>query len=203
MRRRSPRFLHFGAANFRADNHVNLNSVACASTTSVSDARSALMALRAWRWSLAGKGSYLGGSSVVGWGSHGYRALASKNLKAEPEAKKPKPPKPTKLRTGGPSTGEVKHFAFGGKSLDRILDDLEPKVWTLHSSGVEKPEDVARLLNAARIPTACGAEWTPQLALFLLGFIRKRHPGRWSQKRPISRPATLEEKGLRLRPVRK
>lgn len=153
---------------------------------------------------MAGKGSYLGGSSVVGWGSHGYRAHTSKNLKVDPEAKKPAgKPKPAKLRTGGPSTVEIKHFTFGGKSLDRILDDLEPKVWTLHRRGIEKPEDVARLLNAARIPTACGAEWTPQLAVFLLGFIRKRRPSQSSQKRPISRPATLEEKGYRLRAVRR
>lgn len=151
---------------------------------------------------LAGKGSYLGGSTVVGWGSHGYRAI-SKNLKAAPDARRPacKPkPKPAKLRKGGPSTLEIKHFSFGGKSLDRVLDDLEPAVWTLQKRGVERPEDVARLLNAAGIRTAFGSEWTPQLALFLLGFIHKRRLEHHSGSQlPMPRALTLEEMGFRIR----
>lgn len=159
------------------------------------------MSSKTWRWGLAGKGSYLGGSTVVGWGSHGYRAI-SRNLKAAPEAKRPAlKPKLAKLRRGGPSTLEIKHFSFGGKSLDRVLDDLEPAVWTLQKRGVESPENVARLLNAAGIRTALNSEWTPQLALFLLGFIRKRRPGHQSGSQPSPKPQalTLEEMGFRLR----
>lgn len=149
---------------------------------------------------MARKGSYLGGSTVEGWGSHGYRAI-SKNLKAVPASSQPAKPVSAKLRKGGPSTLEIKHFSFGGKSLDRVLDDLEPAVWTLQKRGVEHPDDVARLLNAAGIKTALGSEWTPQLALFLLGFIHKRRQGYPSERQrpPKAQALTLEERGFRLR----
>lgn len=66
---------------------------------------------------------------------------------------------------------ERAHFESGSNDKFAFLDRLEPTIRNFAKNGFRKPKDVARLLNKAGWTTACGAQWTPRLAWFLLGFL--------------------------------
>lgn len=97
------------------------------------------------------------------------------------------------------SKQELVHFSFGGRSKDRVLDDLEPVVWKLAENGFRKPADVARLLNKQGIRTACGELWTSQLAWFLLDFLFERRRSRKAAmkpeaaRKPVASPSASKE----------
>ena len=144
-------------------------------------------------------GTYLGGSTILGWSGaprsaarkrSGGKGLLAREVEAhEPtlqrsehmpplgpapvQARKPSAPKPARKKKPI-SAAELVHFSFGGRSKDRVLDDLEPIVWKLAQNGFRKPADVARLLNKQGVKTACGEQWSTQLAWHLLDLLFER-----------------------------
>lgn len=167
------------------------------------------------------RGTYHGGSTVIGWAGAppssgrkrrgGPGLLAAEVRALEPMQRsehmpspgpapvpKPNPSKEPRKRT--PVTeAELVHFSFGERSKDRVLDDLEPIVWKLAENGFRKPTDVARLLNKQGIKTVCGELWTSQLARLLLDFLydgrrRRKAAARPAPPRgPVAAPITSDE----------
>lgn len=154
------------------------------------------------------RGTYHGGSTILGWSgvptSSGKRrssgpgllAIAAQAAKAGPTqrsefmpppgpapATRPPPTKPVRKKKAI-SAAELVHFSFGGRSKDRVLDDLEPIVWKLAENGFRKPADVARLLNKQGVKTACGEQWSTQLAWHLLDLLFERR-----RQRRAARPS--------------
>lgn len=76
------------------------------------------------------------------------------------------------------SKEELNHFSFGSRTREVVLTEVEPLVRGYAKNGFKTPKDVARLLNKANVKTACGEQWTPQLAWFLLGFLFERREKR-------------------------
>lgn len=148
-------------------------------------------------------GTYYGGSTIIGWSGapqsaarkrSGGRGLLAREIEAhEPMFQRSEhmpPPGPTPVQARKPPTSkparkkapmsaaELVHFSFGGRSKDRVLDDLEPIVRKLADNGFRKPADVARLLNKQAVKTACGELWTIQLAWHLLDLLFERRQQR-------------------------
>lgn len=158
------------------------------------------------------RGSYHGGSTIIGWSGvptpstrkqRGGPGLLAAEVRAhEPTTQRsehmpPPGPAPTPRATSPKaprkrtpiSAAQLVHFSFGGRSKDRVLDDLEPMVWKLAENGFRKPADVARMLNKQGIKTACGERWTSQLAWFLLDFLFARR----RQRKVASPPTALHQ----------
>jgi hypothetical protein len=69
------------------------------------------------------------------------------------------------------SERERRHFEFGHKTLDKLLDEVGPVIRAAAKSNIRKPAEVANLLNRRSIRTACGDAWTPLLAKDLLSLL--------------------------------
>jgi hypothetical protein len=66
---------------------------------------------------------------------------------------------------------EMVHFRFGATSPEVLSKRLSPQIRDFARSGIRKPADVSRALNAAQVRTACGDKWTPRLVAMLLHLI--------------------------------
>jgi hypothetical protein len=66
------------------------------------------------------------------------------------------------------SKADVPHFEYGSIIKAALIEKLRPVIESLAKNGFKKPADVAPLLNKFHYTTACGAQWTPRLAWFLL-----------------------------------
>ena len=69
---------------------------------------------------------------------------------------------------------EVGHFQAGQITKEKFLDELRPLIKCMARNRFRKPADVARLLNKWGIKTASGAQWSPRLVWFLLGFLYEK-----------------------------
>jgi hypothetical protein len=76
------------------------------------------------------------------------------------------------------SEQELSHFSFGERTRDAFLGELEPIIHSYAKGGFQSPKDISRLLNKNGWKTACGDQWSPQLAWFLLGFLFDRRKAR-------------------------
>ena len=96
------------------------------------------------------------------------------------------------------SKEELDHFGFGSRTREVVLTELEPLLRGYAKNGFKTPKDVARLLNKAGVKTACGEQWTPQLAWFLLGFLFERREKRRAEMAqpkplPIKKPVLVTD----------
>ena len=115
-----------------------------------------------------GKGSYLGGGTLIGW-SNPNAVIFRAKLGGRPE--KPKqPPRPSAL-----TKAEIgRHFRTALRSRDRVLDDLAPAVLENVKHGVKSSVAMAAVLNAQGYRTALDARWTPELARHLMDLVFDR-----------------------------
>lgn len=122
-----------------------------------------------------GKGDYNGGSSVMGWGSHGYRD------KLKPKPRKPHPAKPVslgRLAAISVARGKIDNddlLAFGRTSEERaaFIEPLRPVVAAIMRSSKSGPYRLATSLNAMGITTAQGGRWGLRRANVLLQLLDK------------------------------
>lgn len=143
--------------------------------TSASGVTSGMMSPGSRREAL-GKGDYNGGSSVVGWGSHGYRD------RLKPKPRKSHPTKPLSLGRLAASSvirGKIDNddlLAFGRTSEERaaFIEPLRPVVADIMRSSKSGPYRLATRLNAMDITTAQGGRWGLRRANVLLTLLRKR-----------------------------
>ncbi len=69
------------------------------------------------------------------------------------------------------SERERRHFEFGHKTLDKLLEEVGPIIKAAAKSNIRKPAEVANLLNRRSIRTACGDAWTSLLVKDLLALL--------------------------------
>jgi hypothetical protein len=69
------------------------------------------------------------------------------------------------------SKRERRHFEFGQKTLDKLLEEVGPIIKAAAKSNIRKPAEVANLLNRRSIRTACGDVWTSLLVKDLLALL--------------------------------
>jgi hypothetical protein len=69
------------------------------------------------------------------------------------------------------SERERRHFEFGQKTLDKLLDEVGPIIRAAAKSNIRKPAEVGNLLNRSSIRTACGDAWTFLLVKDLLSLL--------------------------------
>lgn len=108
-----------------------------------------------------GKGGYTGGSSVVGWGSQGYRD------KLKPKPRKSHPTKPFslgRLAANSVMTGKISRddlIVFGRTAEERaaFVETLRPIVAKIVSGDKDGPYHITKCLNAMEITTAQGGIW--------------------------------------------
>lgn len=120
-----------------------------------------------------GKGSYLGGGTLVGFPS--AKAMPIGRFR---ERKRERPVGRTQFKPPQITKDELKHFSFRHRSREAFLDEFEPLLRSCFKNGFTKPNDVARLLNKAGKRTACGQPWTPHLVWFLQRFLFERREKR-------------------------
>lgn len=113
------------------------------------------------------RGSYNGGSSLIGWSSEGYRD------KLKPKAKKPKARGLGKLAVSAAAKGRIKRddlvvFGRTGEERDAFLQELRPVVEEIMSGGIDGAYHLTTRLNAMNITTAQGGRWGLRRATVLL-----------------------------------
>ncbi|MCZ8133544.1 MAG: hypothetical protein O9248_00725 [Rhodobacteraceae bacterium] len=69
---------------------------------------------------------------------------------------------------------ELAHFKFGNRSINDFFLGLEDILLACHKSHLAAAE-VSKVLNKKQARTACGAQWTPRLAWFLMKTWRTIH----------------------------
>ncbi|WP_339109169.1 hypothetical protein [Thioclava sp. GXIMD4216] len=69
---------------------------------------------------------------------------------------------------------EQAHFKFGDRSIDNFFLGLSDVLKACYRNG-HGAADVSKVLNARGARTACGAQWTPRLAWFLMKTWRTVH----------------------------
>lgn len=134
-----------------------------------------------------GRGSYLGGGTLIGWSNpNAVLFRAKKQSRGRPAKPQPRPkPKP---RAPLLSKGEIdQHFKTALRSKERVLDDLVPSVLANVKAGAKSPSAMAAALNRQGLRTALDATWTPQLAsrLMDLTFERVRASAQTTWKPPV------------------
>ncbi|MBK1970950.1 hypothetical protein JIX59_16535 [Brevundimonas diminuta] len=108
-----------------------------------------------------GKGGYSGGSSVVGWGSQGYRD------RLKPKPRKSHPTRPFalgRLAANSVLKGKINRddlIVFGRTADERaaFVETLRPIVAKIMSGDKDGPYHLAKSLNAMGITTAQGGIW--------------------------------------------
>ena len=132
-----------------------------------------------------GRGSYLGGGTLIGWSNpNAVLFRAKKQSRGCPAKPKPRP----KPRAPLLSKGEInQHFKTALRSKERVLDDLVPSVLANVKAGAKSPSAMAAALNRQGLRTALDASWKPQLAKHLmdLTFERVRASTQTTWKPPV------------------
>ena len=128
---------------------------------------------------LMGRGSYLGGSTIIGLWSFGW---FSKNSK---------PPRVRSMQRGGKKRNrtfvpvqelykkspprlarhEKANFEFGEKRQEQFVESFRDFIRICNKNGFKKPKDISEQLNKNGFKTACGNTWTRRLAWLLLSFL--------------------------------
>lgn len=113
------------------------------------------------------RGSYNGGSSLIGWSSEGYRD------KLRPKAKKANPSGLGKLAASAATKGRISRddlIVFGRTTEERdaFVQKLRPVVEEIMSGDKGGAYHLTARLNAMNIPTAQGGRWGLRRATVLL-----------------------------------
>jgi hypothetical protein len=115
------------------------------------------------------RGSYSGGSSLIGWSSEGYRD-------------KLRPRKPKRKALGKPTAASVKRtiredlVVFGRTAEDRaaFVETLRPIVAEITSGEKNGPYHLTSRLNAMGVTTAQGGKWGLRRVNLLLLLLAKK-----------------------------
>ena len=120
------------------------------------------------------RGSYNGGSSLIGWSSQGYRD------KLKPKPKKRKlGARLGKLAASAPAKGRISRddlIVFGRTSEERkaFVERLRPVVEEIMSGDKDGPYHLTSRLNAMKITTAQGGIWGLRRVNVLLKLLEER-----------------------------
>jgi hypothetical protein len=98
------------------------------------------------------------------------------------------------------SERERRHFEFGQKTLDKLLDEVGPIIRAAAKSNIRKPAEVANLLNRRSIRTACGDAWTSLLVKDLLSLL---YEGDIKRAPVLNRSPPASTKGLEAKELTK
>ena len=120
------------------------------------------------------RGSYNGGSSLIGWSSQGYRD----KLKSKPKKLKPHTGL-GRLAATAATKGHINRddlIVFGRTSEERnaFVERLRPVVEEIMGGDKDGPYHLAAQLNAMKITTAQGGRWGLRRVTVLLRLLDDR-----------------------------
>ena len=129
-----------------------------------------------------GRGSYLGGSTII-YAGYGYVSrLASNGPKRNAKksaAKNKKNAKSFHLTFYNSPKRDHEHFGSNAKKAFLFADKFRNIIAMAKKRGYASAADFAKLFNKNDLPTACGAPWTPHLCAILIRLVAS-----FNSKRP-------------------